>query len=251
MIREWRCGKKRVGARERLANEFVDAVFTGVLLAELEVRLRERRVERCVVVLVPRRWSWRSFGDEVCPFWRCGLGGDVWLPGFVVGWLAGRLGEVFVGEAGEVVREFVDDEVVCPCAFHGDDGVAVVGSDAAVPVAVRDDEEVVVGCGGSDVVEDLVVGDVDASLAVAGVVGGAEWGVLSAVVEWAGDAVVLALGEECANVEVVFVFAVGRRGEEVACGLSCVGEEVTFVGVSVADDAEVEVVVRWSVDEEP
>src|SRR5258708_501294 len=63
----------------------------------------------------------------------------------------------------------------------------------------------------------------------------------------AGGGGVVAFCEERADVEVSVVFAVGRRGEEVAGCSSCIVEEVVFVGVAVADDAEVEMVTGWSV----
>ena len=95
--------------------------------------------------------------EHVLPFRReVGEGGNVGLPGLGVGVVhldVLIVVEVFVGEAGKAVAEFVDDDGFELGMMGGGQRVGVVDASAAVGVGVGEDDDMLVGEAGEHVMQ--------------------------------------------------------------------------------------------------
>ena len=82
-------------------------------------------------------------------------------------------GVVLVGESGEVMAEFVDENIRRPQAVGGDGAVEIEDAAASVGGAVDQDFDELVGREGGNVAEAAVLKRQDVALGAEGVVGGA------------------------------------------------------------------------------
>src|ERR1700691_4102706 len=209
-------------------------------------------LQRFEFVFGPRRRQRGARGDQGAPFCRVRIGGDVWLPRFRArggGFIRNVRGVVFVRQAGEVMAEFVHEDVRRKGVVRRYRGVQVEDPAATVFAVVHDDLDDLVGGGRGGFAHALVVKRKHVTLGAEGIVGGAQGGSAIDAIRRARHSALVRRSIHGPHGEIGAAFLEGRSGEQRIGHAARVLVPLIHLrgGVPVAHQQQVHFVARFAV----